>query len=195
MISNKFKNRLFVSNTLVMFVVFAIMVFLCALCPYLSDDWHFKFVWEEIYPHSDVKPVENFGDIVTSMKNYYKYNGGRLICQTIAYIFSNLNKWVYNIANSVIFVIQGRLMYALLKRRLKDENFGRLKKYDFLALPLIYFLTFFAVPCFGDNVLWISGSCNYMIPETLLFFTFWLIERYFDKSSFGGGTWLLAWRY
>ncbi len=181
MISNKFKNRLFVSNSMAMLAVFAIMVFLCAFCPYLSDDWHFKFVWDSFYPHTDLTRVESFSDIIQAMKYYYQYNGGRITTQIVAYILVNANKWVYNIANSLMFVLQGRIMYALIKLEFKNEKLDRLKRYDFLLLPLVYFLTFFAVPYFGDDVLWITGTSNYMIPETLLFFTFWLIERYFES--------------
>lgn len=50
------------------------------------------------------------------MKNYYKLSGGRVLCHGLAYIFININKVFYNIANGAIFAVYALLMYKLFTR-------------------------------------------------------------------------------
>lgn len=57
------------------------------------------------------------------------------------------------------------------------KNGCRLKILNTILFPAIYLIMLFILSSFGDNVLWISGSCNYLMPSVLILFAIYLIER------------------
>ena len=59
--------------------VFAYILFLTANCGFITDDYHFLFVWKDFEPQINDKPINGLSDILLSMTNYYNYSGGRII--------------------------------------------------------------------------------------------------------------------
>ncbi len=150
--------------------LFALMLLLNFMCPYLSDDWHFMFVWEDFLPTDDPKRVDSFGDIITSMRNYYAMSGGRVVPHFITYCLLLFPKWVFNILNSAMFVVLTVLLYRI--------SLCYLKSSPKWLYPMVCLMVLHLLPGFGDNVLWISGAVNYLwMAVLMLCCIYWLIAR------------------
>ncbi len=155
--------------------VFSFILFFSFICPYLSDDWHFMFVWEYFDPTPGVKRVEGLSDIIVSMSNYYRLSGGRVIPHFLAYLMIFLPKWVFSIINSVMFVMLCVLLYKLSGCYIQNRKWW--------LFPMVCLFAFYYLPSFGDNVLWISGSTNYMWMAVLLLAgIYWVMKRW-EKAS------------
>lgn len=111
-----FKKIQLAINILTIVGVFAYILYLTASCPYITDDWHFKFVWRAFRPDGNDTRVTGLSNIIDSMKNYYNMSGGRVICHFITYVFVNINKNIFNIINAVIFVLLGIIIYRAATR-------------------------------------------------------------------------------
>lgn len=160
-------------NILTVIAAFAFMLYLTVRCPYITDDWHFKFVWKDFDLTGSDTRVSSLGDIFTSVKNYYLNSGGRALCHFLVYIFVNINKNIYNVINAIMFVLLGILIYRTAARRNTPP------KYNCMLL-LIYAAMMLFMPLFGDVCLWLSGSINYMWSAVMLLACFLLIDKCFD---------------
>ncbi len=164
-------TKLLTAGTLA--AVFGLSLYLNALFPYLSDDWHFFFTWVDFYPNGTEHRVTSFSDILLSMGNYYRISGGRVLCHFAAYCLLCADKWLFNVLNAAIFTALVFLLYRILKRT--DE---RTSPY---LLPLIALSLFCFLPSFGDNVLWLSGAVNYLWPSVwMLFCMHWVRTKFAD---------------
>lgn len=161
-------------NFLCIGIIFLYLVYLTAVCPYITDDYHFKFVWQDFEPCSVDRRVSSFSDIVLSMRNYYKMSGGRVLCHFVVYLLMLADKCLFNILNAAVFVLFGILVYKLALSKSEQMNLT--------SLPVIFLLLFF-LPSFGDDVLWLSGAVNYLWSTTLILFTVYETEQYFKKNN------------
>ena len=172
-------EKLSKKHTLIKFitaaVVFVYMLMLNFSCGYLSDDYHFKFIWRDFNAYGIENRIDSFGEILLSMKNYYMMSGGRVLCHFIAYLLLVPGKWLFNILNSGVFVMMGIVIerIAVLKTS---------KQHKWL-LPAVYISMLFFLPCFGDDVLWLSGAVNYLWPTVLLLCAIFMMEKYSKASS------------
>ena len=161
-------------NIVTVSVVFLLVLLLSYFCPLITDDLHFKFIWNGFNANSgnEVR-VNSISDIIESAKNYYQFSGGRVVCHTIVFCLDNLNRWVFAALNSIMFVLAGILIYLHMD--------GRLDKKCRLVLPLIYCTVYLFLPTWGDSVLWLSGSVNYLWAGTAMLWAIYLIDKD-DKS-------------
>ncbi len=114
------------------------------LTPYLSDDYGYAI---------EVRQAGSIGDLVEQQYREYISNSGRVIGQFNVRLSLSVNKQIFNLVNSLMFIALILLMYANVRRK---------KKHDIFALLLIItFLWRFSVS-FGQTMLWICGSCNYL---------------------------------
>lgn len=112
------------------------------LTPLMSDELMF-----------DASEYHSLADIfMAEYKNYMTWNG-RSVVQIIMRCFSLMPKGVFNVCNSICFVILTLLMYWNIKGR---------KKYDYAAYALINLLVWHFGVSFDQTVLWMSGACNYL---------------------------------
>ena len=162
-------------NIVTVSAVFLLVLLLSYYCPLITDDLHFKFVWNGFNADmgNEVR-VASISDIIESAKNYYNFSGGRVVCHAIVFCLVNLNKWVFAVLNSLMFVLSGILIYLHMD--------GRLDKKCRLVLPLIYCTVFLCLPTWGDSVLWISGSVNYLWAGTCMLWAIYLIDK--DDQSY-----------
>ena len=158
------------STIITVSAVFLLVLLLSYFCPLITDDLHFKFVWNgfNANPGKEVR-VSSISDIIESAKNYYQYSGGRVVCHTIVFVLVNLPKWVFAILNAAVFCAAGLLIHGhiLEKTRLKS-NF---------TLAFIYASLFLLMPVWGDSILWISGSVNYLWAGTSILWAIYLIDK------------------
>lgn len=112
--------------------------------PYLSDDYAYLI---------DVKKANSLWDLVKQQYGEYLSNSGRIIGQFNVRLSLSVDKQIFNVVNSGMFVVLILLMY---------HNIRRKKKYDiFVLLLILVFLWRYAVS-FGQTMLWICGACNYL---------------------------------
>ncbi len=127
------------------------------LTPYMSDDYVYMF---------EARKASSLWDLVKQQYGEYLSNSGRIIGQFNIRLMLSVDKWVFNLLNSVMFAALVLLMY---------HNVRRKKKYDiFTLLLIIVFLWRYAVS-FGQTMLWICGACNYLWGSVFIlgFITFY----------------------
>lgn len=91
-----------------------------------------------------------------SMWNHYLNWNGRFVAHTIVQYFMQFNTKVpFDICSSLVYV---GLIMLINKFAIKLSG----KKHNPFILPLIFFFTWFFIPFFGQSVLWLSGSVNYL---------------------------------
>ncbi|MBR3210705.1 MAG: hypothetical protein IKF71_02070 [Bacilli bacterium] len=138
-------------NYIVYVLIFISMLILNCLTPYIADDINYRYIW------NTSNRVHNIWDVLISQYNHYLTWGGRSIAHTIAQIFLIFPKMIFNIANSLCYV-------GILS---KINSITTQKKKNAWILLLIHLMLFLIVPYFGEDFLWLIGSCNY--AWTMLF--------------------------
>lgn len=142
----------------VVVIVFAGVCALNFLTHYASDDYRYHFFYSS--SQDNIRWLSGIGDIPLSMWNHYNLWGGRIVAHSIVQFFALFDKSVFNIFNSLIYVVLGLILYLHIDRDVK--------KWKPLFLILIYALIWLWIPQFGTSVLWMSGSCNYLWMSVLL---------------------------
>lgn len=155
-------------------MIFLLMLLLSHVCGYITDDFHFRFVWQDFYPAGGERLISSFSDILESAGNYYMLSGGRIVPHFLTFILCNLNKWVFDVLNSAVFVLLGLLLYKFSFRRKPLSAFG---------LLMVYGSLFLFLPTFGDDVLWLSGSVNYLWTGMLMTGAVLFCRDHFDDHS------------
>lgn len=121
----------------------------------MADDYIYRFVYHNsgVMPHMEKTTTLT---IPYSMYNHYMNWNGRFVAHSVVQYFMQFDtKLVFDICNSLIFVV-----LLLLINKFATKLSG--KKYNVFILPLIFFFTWFYIPYFGQTVLWVSGSGNYL---------------------------------
>ena len=128
--------------------VFAAMLVLNCLTPYVADDYTFSF------SYATGQRLTGLWDTLQSQWRHYFTWSGRFIIKTLAQWFTVLPKGVFNVLNAAVYV-----GLALVGQRLA---LGARRGWDPLVLALI-FLSFWEIaPVFGQTNLWMCGSVNYL---------------------------------
>lgn len=120
------------------------------LTPYYTDDYAYAL---------EVQEARSLWDLIKQQYAEYMYHNCRVIGQFNLRVFLSMDKWVFNIANSVMFVALVLLIYASVKRK---------KKHDIFVLLLsLTFVWRYSVR-FGETMLWLCGSCNYLWGSVIM---------------------------
>lgn len=118
------------------------------LTPLMSDELLF-----------DASIYHSFWDVIMEeYKNYMTWNG-RTVVQLLLRIAQFWPKWLFNIVNSVIFVVLMLLIYWNVEGK---------QKYDFVIYALINLMIWQFGVSFDQTVLWLSGACNYLWGATII---------------------------
>jgi len=139
----------------IMTIVFVILLVLNLKTLYTADDYVYRFVYHTpgVMPHMEKITTWT---IPYSMWNHYMNWNGRFVAHSIVQFFMQFNsKLPFDIFNSLIYVI----LIVMINHFAKKLS-G--KKHSVFILPLIFFFTWFFIPFFGQSVLWVSGSGNYL---------------------------------
>ncbi len=148
-------------------VTFAYMVFLNSRTPLIADDFVYTFIF------ATSTPVMSFGDIVTSQISYYMTWGGRVVAETLTQLFMFLGKEVFNVANSLCYIVFCLAVYFLAM--------GRRIRFELVLLTTI--LVWFFIPMFGQTVMWLTGSCNYLWCGTIILLALLPFRLYEEKQT------------
>jgi len=125
-----------------------LMFELNAHTPLMMDDYDYSFSW------STGKRLEGIADIVRSQTAHYLMWGGRSVTHFLAQLFLYWGKPIFNLANTVMYLLLLLEIYALSKRK---ET-----AWDWRIILAAHFLLFASVEFFGVAFLWLDGACNYL---------------------------------
>lgn len=135
-------------------LVFSLILLLNILTPYIADD----FVYQLIFGTKEY--VTNVGDIFESQLNHYDKWGGRSVVHFIAQVLLLLPPFLADVLNSMAYLLFVYLIYLHI--------IGKKGRHSLSLFVLINLAAWFFMPMFGDTVLWITGSANYLWGTTIL---------------------------
>ena len=121
---------------------------------FTADDYMYHFYWEQPMPYEGTRWLVDIRDIPTALWNHYNQFNGRIVSHAIVMFFMMFDKNVFNICNSIMFILIG---FLLLYHIEPDK-----KKWKSGYLGVIYLSMWLFFPDFGRAVLWVAGSCNYL---------------------------------
>ena len=143
--SNKLNTTLFVA---IIFIVFIAMFILNYKAPLFNDDLDYS------YSFANGKKIESVSEIPASMQKHYNTLNARIYTHSLAQLFLLLGKNIFNVINSIAFVILGILIYYHIIGSLKNKRPE--------ILSIIYASLFLLAPAFGQSFIWLVGSANYL---------------------------------
>lgn len=133
---------------IVLLFIFSTIFFLNIKTHMTGDDYVYSFI------HNTQNRINSLSDIFESQYSHYFSWGGRSVVHTIAQllILTN-NNLIIRLINSFVFV----LLIICIQYHIKG------RKENSICLTLIIFsLTWILQPVFGETILWITGSVNYL---------------------------------
>ena len=159
----KIEKKTWVKITLA--IIFLSMLVLNILTPMIADDYSYAL---NVNNHK----LTGVMDVIVYQINHYLTWGGRTVAHTIAQLFLMLPKMVFNVFNSGVYTLLVYLIYRLAKGTNKED-----KPYLLLG---IHFILYFLTPVFGQNCIWLIGSCNYIWTTSLILL---LVSQYVLKGD------------
>ena len=133
------EKSIFYGTVIISFI--AILIY-NVLTPLMSDDFLFN-------PGS----TYTFIDLLKEEYNNYMTWNGRFVVQFIMHVFLLFPKGLFNILNSVCFILLTFLIYWNITGR---------KAFDYVTYILISLMLWQFAVSFDQTVLWLSGACNYL---------------------------------
>ena len=130
---------------IVLISIFLMMLVLNLLTPLIADDYSYSFIF------GTNKRIHNILDVFNSQAIHYMTWGGRSISHFIAQVFLMMPKVIFSICNSIVYTIVVYLIYKIISDKERP-----------LLVLLIHLLLYFCLPVFGQNCIWLIGSCNYL---------------------------------
>ncbi len=152
---------------IILAVSFVYMIFLNIKTPLIADDFVYTFIFGTSIP------VLSLADILTSQISYYMTWGGRVVAETLTQFFMFLGKDLFNVANSLCYMVFCLAVYFLAV--------GRRIRFELLLLTTI--LIWFFIPMFGQTVMWLTGSCNYLWCGTIILLALLPFRFYEEKQT------------
>ncbi len=113
-----------------------------------TDDFSYSFSF------ATGERISSVSDILASLKAHYGTINGRLVAHFLAHFFLMLDKSVFNIVNTFVFLALGVLIYF-------HSGYGR-KKRSPAWLAAVFAMLYLFTPAYGQSFLWITGASNYL---------------------------------
>lgn len=142
-------------------ITFFVMLILNFNTGYMADDYSYI---------NSTSLLDVFRDEYTQYMTW----GGRSVVHILARIFLMLPKFIFNIANSLIYTWLTVLIYLY-------ANYNKKTKVSLYLF--IVSCCFIFIPVFGQTVFWVTGSCNYLWGTTIIL-TFLLPYRIYITKKF-----------
>ena len=163
--------------------IFVVIAAVCAAFFYafnlqtalIADDYNYRF----IFGAADQR-VEHIFDIIESMRAHYHTMNGRLILHSLTQLFLLWGKPVFNVVNTVGYLLFTGLIYWHCK------GTGR-------HSPALYFgvhlMVWFFIPVYGQTMLWVDGSANYMWGSILRLAALLPLRLHVQAARPAAGSW------
>lgn len=153
---------------LIVLAAFVLIFIFNVLTPMMTDD---------LFYSKTVSEASSIRDLFAQEYTQYMTWTGRSVCHMILRFFLLTDKMVFNVVNSVAFVLLTLLIYWNVDHR---------KKYDTPVYLLVNLLIWMFGVVFRQTVLWETGACNYLWGAVLIM-GFVTLYRYGLKQESGGG--------
>lgn len=137
----------------VVFLFSSILFLLNVLTPMIADDFGYLLVYREN------TPIHSLADIFRSQYNHYRLWGGRSVVHFIAQVLLQLPPVLTDMLNTFVYMLYIWLIYLHIKGR---------KAHSILLFVFINFAVWLMQPAFGDTILWVIGSANYLWGTTII---------------------------
>jgi hypothetical protein len=161
------RSKLQISLLLLLFVFFGAAIFVLNVkTPFQWDDFRLTQIW----PNEDGLRVKNFNDILVSQYNHYYTWGGRTLVHIVAQYLVFIAPLKADMLNTLAYLLYVGLIYYHIKGK---------SKHDLLLFAGINFLVYFFQPVFGETILWLTGSANYLWGTSVILL-FMLPYRLYD---------------
>lgn len=148
-------------------LIFGSLFLLCHSVLLSPDDYNYTFVQGSFMQ----KRVDSIENALETAKYFYNNWTGRVIPHVLIGLFRNMEPLIYEIVNSLVFVI----FIATITKVLN-------KKTTFLSLLSVFgYLAFSRM--FGEKFGWISGAFNYLWPSTFLVIFIYYFYNYFKGEK------------
>lgn len=155
--------------SLIIFFVYILFKQLDDYTGYSADDYLYHFFFQGEWPTKHLRGIHNLLDLIQSIQIHTRINNGRFVAHTGVQLFMQFPKSVYNIANSIVYILVGLLINV--------HVFGKFKNFRVSYLALTFALMWVCLPDFGTSILWLSGGFNYLWVA-LVYLTFLLPYRF-----------------
>jgi hypothetical protein len=134
-------------------IIFAFFLF-NVFTPAAIDDFVYR------YNFSNWERISSIADIFDSQRAHYFMQGGRSVAHFFAQLFLMFDsKIIFDIFNTFIYFIFVMLIHFHIKASFVFNTW--------LFLAINIFLWIF-VPAWGQDFLWLGGSCNYLWTTTIV---------------------------
>ncbi len=130
----------------------------------LSPD-DYNYTW--VQGSNMTKRVDSIENCIETAKFFYNNWTGRIIPHVLVGIFRNLNPMVFEIVNTLVFMLFVIVITKVLNK--KSSFLGILSVFGYLAFSMM----------FGEKFAWISGSLNYLWPSAFLAIFIYFVYNYF----------------
>lgn len=141
----------------------------------IADDFNYLYIFG-----GDGQRVERVSEIFFSMRNHYNTMNGRLVLHFLTQLFLLWGKPVFNLVNTLGYLLFTGLIYWHCR------GTGR-------HSPALYFgvhlLVWFLIPVYGQTMLWVDGSANYMWGSILRLAVLLPFRLYAQKGLSRAGSW------
>lgn len=166
------ENKIWIRFVFIM--IFLITFVMNILSPLVADDYSYKFSFY------NGERIHNLKDIIYSMYNHYFYLNGRMVSHSIVHIVDMFPKGLFDILNSLVFVIFIMVVYQYCKEE---------QKHNVFLLMMIMAAIWKYVPVYGQVFLWLDGACNYLWTLTFVLLYVYPYKLYFDGKSIFNEKW------
>lgn len=149
---------------------FLFVLIINCLTPLLADDYY--YIQNRVTGESNI--VATFSDFMRSLSNSRNLQSGRTLTFMFYHAFAAAGKTFFNIVDAISYMIAAFLMYYLIKGE------GKHSVTLFTAINLSIWLF---TPELGQDIFWISGAINYLLPMLPITGIFLTYKRHMEKPS------------
>lgn len=162
-------NRSKVIMLLALLCMFLIMLFCNLKTNLLADDYMYCFSF------ADGSRITSIADCFPSMAAHRYSMNGRLISHFLVQVFLMLPLGIFKVLNSLVLVTEVYLVYRIALGRSERSN---------LLLCCIFGCIWIFTLNFGQVILWLDGSINYLWATffSLLFLTVYMNKFMYDRD-------------
>lgn len=152
------------------FIAFALIYILNCFTPLIADDLFYQYSFGAGY----AKPIDSFTELIVSQTKHYKIWGGRVVTHALGQVLLQFPPIVFNLLNTMVYFLYIYLMYAMIV--------GRSNEKKYLLFVLLFFSVWFIIPSYGDTILWLMGSVNYLWGTTIVLLFLLPYRLWVDKK-------------
>jgi hypothetical protein len=152
------KKMMNASGIILSFAVILAFFLFNIFTPVAIDDFAYR------YNFADGSRITSTLNVIESQRTHYLLQGGRSIAHSFAQFFLMFDrKIIFDILNTAVYVIF--ILAIQFHINAKRGRGVRARSWEFLAVNVFLWLF---VPAWGQNFLWLTGSCNYLWTTTIV---------------------------